>query len=78
MCESDFGMREKEKFSIRVVKMNSLWGLLGIRGIDRIPNDSARKKCLAKKGMDERIDVSALLCSGRTERMENIRTAKWV
>ena len=35
--------REKERSRIRVLKVDSLRGLLGIRGMDRVPNAQIRE-----------------------------------
>ena len=50
--------------------MDSLRGLLGIRGMDRDPNARIRELCGVKKGVDERInDEGVLLWFGPAKRM---------
>ena len=48
--------REKERPRIRVVQMDNLRGLLGIRRMDRVPNAMIRQLCGVTKGVDEKID----------------------
>ena len=69
--------KEKEKFKIRAVQMDSLRGLLGIIR-HRVQNTRIRDLCGVKKGLDERIDEGLLRCFSQVERMENDRIAKKV
>ena len=70
--------RENERSRIRVVQMNSLRGLLGIRRMDKVPNARIRQLCGVMKGVDEKIEEGVLKWSGHVERMENYRIAKRV
>ena len=46
--------KEKERSSrIRVLEMDNLRGLLGIRRVDKVPNVWIRKLCRVTKGIDE-------------------------
>ena len=67
--------KEKERSRIRAVQMDYLRGLLGIRGMDRVPNTQIRELCRMKKRLDERIDEGALRWFCHVERMENNRIA---
>ena len=67
---------EKERSRIRVVKMENVRGLLGIRRRGRVPNERIRELCGVKKGLDERIDEGVLRWFGHVERMERDRIAK--
>ena len=51
--------KEKERVRIRVIQMDNLRGLLGIRGMDRVPHARIRM-CGVMKGIDERIDEGVL------------------
>ena len=42
--------KEKERFRIRVVQMDNLRGLLGIRRMDKVPNARIRELCGVTKG----------------------------
>ena len=44
--------KEKERSRIRVVQMDNLRGLLGIRKMDRVLNAWIRELCRVKKGLD--------------------------
>ena len=46
---------------VKVVQMNNLKGLLGVRRMDRAPNVRIREFCRVGKGVDERIDESGLV-----------------
>ena len=70
--------KEKERFRIRIVQMDNLRGLLGIRRMDRIPNTRIRELCGVTKGVDKRIDEIVLRWFGHMERMENDRIARRV
>ena len=48
--------REKERFRIKTVQMDNLRGLLGIRGMDKVPNAGIRQLCRVRKDVDEKID----------------------
>ena len=56
--------KEKKRSRISIVQMDNLRGLLGIRGMDRVPNARMREFCGVTKGVDERIDESDLRFSG--------------
>ena len=68
--------KEKEISSIRVVHMDNLRGLLGIRRMNKVPNARIRDLCGVTKGIDERIDEGVLRQFGHVERMENDAIAK--
>ena len=69
--------KEKEISRIRVVQMDNLRGLLGIRRMDRVPNARIRELC-GLKGLGERIDEGMLRWFGHVEMMERDRFAKRV
>ena len=46
--------KEKERSRIRAVQMNNLRSFLGIRMMDRVPNERIME--LVREGLDERID----------------------
>ena len=71
-------MEGELEICIRAVQMDNLRGLLGIRGIERVPNARKRELCGAKKGLDERIDEGVLRWFGYVERMESDMIAKRV
>ena len=50
--------KEEEMSKIRVVQMDNLRGLLGIRRMDRVPNTRIRELCIVMNGMDKKIDES--------------------
>ena len=52
--------RAKKRSRIRSVQMDNLKGLLGMRRMNRVPNTRIRELCRAAKGVDERVDGSAL------------------
>ena len=52
--------KEEERSRIRVVQMDNLRGLLGIRRMNRVPNAKIRELCQVKKGLNERIDEGVL------------------
>ena len=56
--------------------MSNLRNLLGIRGMDRVPNAQIRQLCGMTKGVDEKINEGVLRWFGHVERMENDRIAK--
>ena len=71
--------KEKEKSSIRVVRMDNLRGLLGIiRRTARVPNARIRELRGVKKGVNEMIDEGVFRWFGHVMRMENDRIAKRV
>ena len=76
MYDSETMLWKEERSRIRVVQMDNLRGLLGIRRMDRVPNARIRELCVVKKGLDERIDECVLRCFGHVERMERVRIAK--
>ena len=53
-------------------------GLLGIMGMDIIPNARKRELCGVAKGVNERIYESVLRWFGHIEKMDNDRIAKRV
>ena len=63
---------------MRVVQMDNLRGLLGIRKMNKVPNARMRQLCGVTKGVDERIDEGFLRWFSLVERMENDRIAKRV
>ena len=67
---------EKKRPLIRVVQMDNLRGLLGIRSMDRVPNARIRELCGVTKGVDERIGEGVLRWFGHVERLENDRIVK--
>ena len=56
--------REKERFRVRAVQMDTLRRWLGIRRMDRIPNTRIRELSGVKKGLDERIDEGLAIRRG--------------
>ena len=68
--------KEKERSRFRVVQIENLRGLLGIRRMDKVPNARVRELCGVTEGVDERIDEGVLRWFGHVERMENNRIAK--
>ena len=52
--------REKERSKIRVMQMNNLRSLLGIRRMEREPNAQFGEMFGVTKGVEERIDESIL------------------
>ena len=62
--------REKERSRIRAEHMENHRGLLGIRGMNKVPN-ARRQLCGMTKGVDEKIDEGV-------ERMENDSITKRV
>ena len=59
--------KEKERSRIRAAQMDSLRGLLGIRRMDKVPNERIRELCGVTKVVDEGIDVSVPLLIGFIE-----------
>ena len=70
--------KKKERSRIRALQMDNLRGLLGIRRMDRVPNERIRQLRGLAKGLDERIDKGVLRWFGHVERMEKDRFAKRV
>ena len=70
--------KEKEIYRVRAVQMDNLRGLLGIRRMDRVPNERIRVLCGVKKGLDETIDEGVLRWFSHVERMERNKIAKRV
>ena len=66
--------KKKERSRIRVVHMDNLRHLLGIKRTDRVPNSRIREFYRVTKGLHERIDESVLRWFGHVERMEKDRT----
>ena len=58
--------------------MDNLRGLLGISGMDRVPNARIRELCRVTKGIDGRIDEGVLRWFSHVERMESDRIARRV
>ena len=58
--------------------MDNRRGLLGIRGIDKIPNEQIREMCTVMKEVDESFDEGVLQRFFHVERMENDRIAERV
>ena len=52
--------REKVRSRIRVVQMDNLTGLLGIRRMDKVPNAQIWQLCLVRKSVNEKIDEGVL------------------
>ena len=50
----------KERSRIRVVQVDNLRGLIGMRRMDRVPNFRIRESCGVMKGIDKRIDEGIL------------------
>ena len=53
-------MGEKERSSIRVVQIDNLRGLLGIRRKDKVQNARIRQLCGVTKDLDEKTDEGVL------------------
>ena len=53
-------LRKEEISRIRAVQMVNLRGLLGIRKMDRVPNERIRELGGVTKGVDKRIDKGVL------------------
>ena len=70
--------REKDRSRIRVVQMDNLRGVLGIRKMDKVSNARIRQLCGVAKAVDKKIDEDVLRWFSHMERMENDRTAKRV
>ena len=56
--------RENERFRIRVVQMDNLRGLLGIRRMDIVLNARIRQLCGVTKGVKEKICEMKLFSDG--------------
>ena len=63
--------REIERSRIRVVQMDSLRSLIGIRRMDKFPNARIRQLCGVAKGVDERFEEDVLHSFNPVERREN-------
>ena len=61
--------REKVRSRIRVVQMDNLTGLLGIRRMDKVPNAQIWQLCLVRKSVNEKIDEGVLQWFGHVERI---------
>ena len=46
---------KEERSRIRVVQMDNLRGLVGIRRMDKVPNARIRELCGVTKGVEERV-----------------------
>ena len=53
--------------------MDNVKGLLGIRRMDRVPNERTMELCGVTKGVNERIDEGVLRWFGHVERTENAK-----
>ena len=60
--------REKGRSRIKVVQMDIIRGLLGIKRMYRVTNARIRELCGVAKWLDERIDESVLHWFGHIER----------
>ena len=63
---------------MRVVQMDNLRGLLGIRRMDRVPNARIRELCGVRKGLGERIGEGILRRFCHMETMERDEIARRV
>ena len=72
MYDSEIRIWKEERPRIRVIQMDNLRGLLGIRRMDK----GIRELLRVIKGADERINEGILWWFGLVERMENDRIAK--
>ena len=70
--------KEKQRSRITAVEMDSLSGLLGIRGMDKVPNARIRELCGVTKEVNERIDEGVLPWFVHVDRIENDKIAKRV
>ena len=68
--------KEEERSRIRVVQMDKITSLLGIRRMDGVPNARIRELSGMAKGVDERIEGGVLHWFSHEERMENNRIGK--
>ena len=68
--------KEKERSRIRVVQMDNLRGLLGIRRMDTVLNTRIRELCRVIEGVDESIDEGVLCWFSHMKRMENDMVTK--
>src|SRR5678815_4553858 len=57
-------------------QMDNLRGVLGVKRIDKMRNESIRELCGVKKGVNERINESTLRWFGHVERMNDSRLVK--
>ena len=69
---------EMERSMIRVVQMDDLRSLLGIRRVDKVPNARIKQFCVVMEGVDEKIDDVVLWWFSQVERMESDRAANRV
>ena len=58
--------------------MDNLRGLMGIRRMDKVPNEWIRQLCRVRKGVDKKINEGVLRWFSHVERMENDRIEKRV
>ena len=70
--------KRRRDLRVRVVQMDNLKGLLGVKRMDRVPNAQIRELCGVKKRLDERSDEGMLRWFGHVERMERDKIAKKV
>ena len=70
--------REKERSRIRILQMDNLRGLLGIRRMNNVPIAWNFQLCGVTKNVDEKIDEGVLRWFSHVERMKNDRIAKRV
>ena len=71
MYGSETMLWKKKRSTIRAVKIDSLRGMLGIRRMERVANGRIRELCIAKKGLDGKIDECVLRWFGPLKKMEN-------
>ena len=68
--------KEEERSRIRVVQIDKIRIMLGVRMMDRVLNAWIREFCRVVKGVDERIEEDVRRLFSHMERMENDRIAK--
>src|SRR5678816_3422023 len=64
---------KKYRSKVQSVQMDNLRGMLGVRRIDKMRNESIRELCGVKKGVNERINENMLRWFGHVERMIDSR-----
>ena len=65
-----------ERSRIRVMQIDNLRSLQGIKRIDRVPNELIRKLRGVAKGVDEKTDERVLCWFGHIERIEKYKITK--
>ena len=58
--DNDAMIWREKRSRILAVQLDNLTGLLGIRRMDKVPNARIRELCEVTKGVDEKIDGSAM------------------